>query len=224
MRMRLSASCVLGAAVLALAPSAASKEFRTIALVGADGNSLSIAATPSLIDSFFDAASPHNGGTLPPRASPSGGYVALYVLTLGGVPGIPGRYYPKGGVACFSWDATISRGTCRRASRDLTLLLRPAAGLPRRTGSPTTIRRLSRTDRPVAVRNLFVAFEMAFAQTRLSRSASVPRTCIAFRATWRGPQAPLRPERFCLSTAGVHADGRLYPLGAGIFRLARLNP
>lgn len=58
---------------------------------------------------------------------------------------------------------------------------------------------------------------------RRGRPAARPHGCYSFTGRWRGPRASLRPRRFELCAGGVYADGRLYPLGRGVWAWFRLN-
>ena len=208
---------------LALAPGAAAKDFRTIALVGARGDSLSLPAGDALIESFFDLGSPYNAGLSFRRVRTRGGYVLLYVLGRGEFPGIPGRYYPAVRAACFGWKEIGVRRDCRRVNGTLVRLLRPAAALSRFREAPTVVRLFHRRRDLARMGNIAVGVELALGRSLRSRPAVRPRSCIGLRAVWRGPSARDRPRFVCLAQAGVWARGRLYPLGPGIWSFARLN-
>jgi hypothetical protein len=202
------------ASALALPSSAAAKDFRTIALVGPRGDSLSIPARDALIGSFF------NPGR---RVRPRGGYALLYVLGRDEFPGIPGRYYPAVRAACFGWAEIGVRRDCRRVNPTLAHLLRPAAALSRFHAAPTVVRLFHGRRSVAVIANVAVAVELALGRSLRARPAARPRSCIVLRARWRGPSARARPRSLCLARAGVWARGRLYPLGPGVWSWARLN-
>jgi len=61
-------------------------------------------------------------------------------------------------------------------------------------------------------------FELAFASRVYARPATAPESCpLSYAATWKGPDAAARPKTFCLTTAGVAAGGRLYPVSAAAY-------
>ncbi len=151
------------------------------------------------------------GGTA--VAVPSGGYVRIYPF-IGGLPAIPGRFYPAAHVLCLYWHEPVSN--CSRLSAAGTRLLVGFAALPLRYKPPTT---------PVAVRyrsrllryadgNIFAALEVALERPALFRS-SVPRNAIALAVTWRGPSVARRPGRLFLTPIGVYTPRRLFPLQRG---------
>jgi hypothetical protein len=70
--------------------------------------------------------------------APGVGYVRIYTL-IGGLPGIPGRYYPMTGVLCLSWNEQPSN--CAKLESPGRRLLAPLARLSRLHRPPT----LSRT-------------------------------------------------------------------------------
>ncbi|MDQ5820218.1 MAG: hypothetical protein M3540_02125, partial [Actinomycetota bacterium] len=56
-------------------------------------------------------------------------------------------------------------------------------------------------------------FELAFARWRSAREAAAPDSCpLSYVAHWAGPEAASRPTAFCLTSAGVYANGMLYPV------------
>ncbi|HEY3207341.1 MAG TPA: hypothetical protein VGJ58_10365 [Gaiellaceae bacterium] len=217
---------IVGVAVvaLAIAPLASAKEFRSLVVVGARGDSLHFQPVEGLVDSFFDGASPFNRGSKPERRPPRGGYVRLFPLGKEGFVGIPGRFYPDTEAACFDWLQWRHPRDCERPNAALLRLLVPARRLARFHVTPTTVARLWQPRLTAALRRqLHVAFELAFDRQHLVRSTSWPSRCVAFSARWSGPGAESRPRRFCLSPAGVFADGRLYPLGRTVWSLVELN-
>jgi hypothetical protein len=155
-----SAAALLGLA--APAPTAA-KEFVSLVVTGAAGDSVELGAPAGLVDSFFDSANSFNRGRRPSDATPRGGYVRLYPLGRGGFVGIPGRFYPESAAACFDWLQWRAPRDCWRPNPALLRLLAPVGKLTRFRGRPTTVARLSqpRLNRSVR-RQLFVVFELAF--------------------------------------------------------------
>jgi hypothetical protein len=146
-------------------------------------------------------------------AVPSGGYVRIYP-SIGGLPAIPGRFYPAADVVCLYWHEPASN--CSRLGAAGIRLLAPFAELPLRRDAPTT---------PVAVRyrsrllryangNIFAALELALERKALSRS-SAPRNAIALTVTWRGPNAAHRPRQLFLTPIGAYTPKRLFPLQRG---------
>ena len=204
------------ASALTLPSSAAAKDFRTIALVGARGDSLSLPARDAVIERLFDS-----GTYASRRVRPRGGYVLLYLLGRDEFPGIPGRYYPAVRAACFGWREIEVRRDCRRVNRTLVRLLRPAAALSRFRTAPTVVR-LFHGRRDLAA-NVAVGVELALGRSLRARPAARPSSCVELRARWRGPSARSRPRSLCLARAGVWARGRLYPLGPGVWSYVRLN-
>ena len=220
------APAVIAASVaLATAPCASAKEFRSLAVVGARGDSVTLQAAEGLIDSFFDGASRFNRARKPEPRAARGGYVRLYPLGTDGFVGIPGRFYPGTQAACFDWLQWRRPRDCSRPNAELLRLLVPAARrLTHFAGVPTTVVRLAQPRlTPRIRRQLHVAFELAFDRSRSARSGGRPSRCVAFSARWRGPTAESRPRRFCLSRGGAYASGRLYPLGPGVWSLVELN-
>jgi hypothetical protein len=210
--------------VLAVPHAASAKEFRSLVVVGARGDSVHLRTAEGLIDSFFDGASPFNRGRNPERRAARGGYVRLYPLGKDGFVGIPGRFYPEVQAACFDWLQWRRPRHCHRPNAVLLRLLAPAHRLARFHGPPTTVARLWQPRLTSALRRqLHVAFELAFDRSGLPRGAARPSRCVPFSARWSGPGAGSRPRSFCLSPAGVHAGGRLYPLGRAVWGLVELN-
>jgi hypothetical protein len=211
-------------AALALSPTASAKELRSLAIVGADGDSLQLDPADGLIDSFFDGASRFNRGRKLERRPARGGYLRLYPLGRSGHVGVPGRFYPATQAACFDWLQWRRPRDCYRPNDALLRLLAPARALVRFHGRPTTVAELRQERLNAALRRqLHVAFQLAFDRFRLAHRSSRPSRCIPFSARWSGPDARSRPHWFCLSPAGVYTRGRLYPLGRAVWSLAELN-
>lgn len=213
MRVVLLVSTALIAA--AAAPASHAKEFTSIAVVGADGRSNSIRASSGTIDGLFE-------GRI--RARPSGGYVRVYPLGPTGHVGIPGRFFPATGAACLDWNQAAARRECWRPGRALRpLLIRASALRVFHREGPTLARLMSSEVAASVVRQLRVAFELAFDRWRLARQAVKPTRCLRFSATWRGSRSLAPPRQFCLSERGVYGRGKLYALGVEPFRLGWSN-
>ena len=206
MRQRLLIS-VIAAAALVLVPGAvAGGPFERVVGVGAKGAWAEIKLSPSgpRSDTSF-------GGTA--VAVPSGGYIRIYPL-IGGLPGIPGRFYPAAHVLCLYWNEPVSN--CSRLSAAGVGLLALFAGLPLLHAAPTTsvaVRYSSRLLR-FADGNIFAALELALERPSLFRS-SLPPNAIALTVVWRGPSAARRPSQLFLTPSGVYASKHLFPLQRG---------
>jgi hypothetical protein len=198
---------IVAAAALVVVPCAiAGGPFQRVVGVGSSGAWVEIELSPSgpRSDTSF-------GGTA--VAVPSGGYIRMYPL-IGGLPGIPGRFYPAAHVLCLYWNEPVSN--CSRLSAAGVALLAPLAGLPLLYAVPTT---------PVAVRyrsrllrfangNIFAVLELALERLPLARS-SVPPNAIALTVVWRGPTAAGRPRQLFLTPTGVYTSRHLFPLQRG---------
>jgi len=205
-RLRLLISVIAAGALVLVPRAVAGGPFERVVGVGSKGAWAGIKLSQSGPGS--DASF---GGTA--VAVPSGGYVRIYPL-IGGLPGIPGRFYPAAHVLCLYWNEPVSN--CSRLSAAGVRLLAPLAGLPLRYVAPTT---------PVAVRfrsrllryadgNIFAALELALERLPLFRS-SVPPNAIALTVVWRGPNAAHRPSHAFLTPSGVYTSRRLFPLQRG---------
>jgi hypothetical protein len=205
-RQRLLIAVVATAAFVSVPGAVAGGPFARIVGVGADGAWAAIK---------LNQTGPRSDSGLGVRAIavPSGGYVRIYPL-IGGLPGIPGRFYPAAHVLCLYWREPVSN--CSRLGAAGTNLLAPFAALPLRHGAPTT---------PVAVRyrsrvlryadgNIFAALELALERPALPRS-STPGNAIALTVTWRGPDAARRPRKLFLTPVGAYTSNRLFPLQRG---------
>jgi hypothetical protein len=196
-----------GSVVLLSASGArAGGSFERIVGVGAGGVSAAIELDQT--GSRSDAAL---GGT--PVPLPNGGYVRLYPF-IGGLPAIPGRFYPEAHVLCLYWHEPASN--CTRLAVGGRTLLAPLAHLPLRHEAPTTptaVRYRSRLVRS-ADGNIFAALELAIERPSLVRSP-VPPNAIPLAVTWRGPNAAQLPAAVFLTPSGVYARGHLFPLQHG---------
>jgi hypothetical protein len=201
-------------------------------LVGAQGRSAVVRPEEAgLLDSFFDFGSTFNRPA-PAKAQPRGGFVLVYLLGPGGLPGVPGRFYPRTRAGCFSWDTGRVGRPCYAVNRALLAALRPSRRLPLIAGAPTVLAELARPDgspvfagsEPLAWANATVAIEMAFGRWRVARRLQErAKNCVALRGRWTGPDRSRRPTQFCLAPAGVWAAGRLYPLRRGVWEFVRVN-
>ena len=206
-RRRVSAAVALATAAFVLVPAAgAGGSFERIVGVGANGTWASLK---------LNQTGPRSDAVLRGRAVgvPPGGYVRIYPL-IGGLPAIPGRFYPAAHVLCLYWHEPASN--CLRLGSAGDRLLAPFTDLPLRRRAPTA---------PVAVRyrsrllhyadgNILAALELALerhAQARPTR----PHDAIALTVSWGGPDAVSRPRHLFLSPVGVYAGTRLFPLQRG---------
>lgn len=199
----------------ALAPADASaKGVESIVVVGANGRSIRIQPEQALLAvMLYHPASVYDRRPRP--AVPVGGYVKIYPVGTAGFPAIPGRFYPATRALCFSWNQAAVPESCGRLGPPR-LLLAASHRLALFHGRPTTLAHL----RPGSTVNLTASLELAFDPYHESRAARRPRRCLPFLAAWQGPHAAPRPSRLCVSSRGVYAQGRLYPAGPAIWRLA----
>lgn len=200
---------IAAVATLPLVPirnALAGGSFERIVGVGANGASASVK---------LDQSGPGSEASLqgPAVAVPRGGYVRLYPF-IGGLPAIPGRYYPATQVMCLYWHEPASN--CTRIGVDGARLLTPLAKLPLRHNQPTA---------PVAVRyrsrllryadgNIFAAIELALERPSISYS-SPPVDAVSLSVSWRGSNVRQRPRRLFLTPRGVFASHRLFALSRG---------
>jgi hypothetical protein len=185
-----------------------------LVVVGADGCSIRIEPEQAVLSvMFYNPASVYN--VKPKGATARGGYVKLYPVGPGGFPAIPGRFYPTTRALCFSWNQASTPSTCGRLGvpRHLLAASRRVALFRARLTVLATLR-------PGATVNLVAALQLAFDRYRASRLGSRPGRCLPFFATWSGPRAAQRPSHICVWRRGVYAQGRIYPAGRAIWRLA----
>ncbi len=203
---RLLVSLVAVLALVSVGGATAGGPFQRIVGVGANGAWRAISLQRSGVRS--DAAL--SGAAVP---VPRGGYVRIYP-SIGGLPGVPGRYYAAAHVLCLYWHEPVSN--CSRLGDAGIRLLSPLARLPLRLLAPTV---------PVAVRyrshllryadgNIFAALELALERPALVRS-SVPRDAIRLAVTWHGPEAARMPLDLALTPSGVYTGNRLFVLPRG---------
>lgn len=206
----------LGLAGSAAPPAGAGGPFQLLIGVGPGGEEGAIRLAPS--GQRSDASLFAGGGRV---ARPRGGYVRLFP-TIGGLPGIPGRYYPAARVLCWSWRQPDR--DCWRANATAVRLLAPLADLARRGQEPTVVAELRYQGRRVrlALANLLVGLELALGR-RPTPAERPPSKAIRFAARWRGPLASLRPRRFALAPNGVYAGRFRYPLERGVWAFANAN-
>lgn len=152
---------------------------------------------------------------------PEGGYVRLFP-TIGGLPGIPGRYYPAEHVLCWSWRQPDR--DCWRANPTAVRVLAPLASLPRWRQAPTVLAELRHRGQLVrpALANLRVGLELGF-DRRGVPATTIPPSALRFTGRWRGPDAAQRPRRFALGPLGVYSGGLLHRLERGVWAFADAN-
>jgi hypothetical protein len=144
---------------------------------------------------------------------PRGGYVRIYPF-VGGLPAVPGRYYPASHVLCLYWHEPVSH--CSRLTAAGVTLLSPFTSLPLRQLPPTTpvaVRYRSRQLR-YANENIFAALELALERPALAQSLTPP-DAIRLGVAWRGPRASRLPRQLALTPKGVYTSHRLFPLQHG---------
>ena len=207
----------IGLAGSAAPTAGAGGPFERMIAVGTDGSWRAIRLAPS---GPRGDASLLAGGRQVARGA--GGYVRLFP-TIGGLPGIPGRYYPGARVLCWSWRQPDR--SCWRASPAAVRLLAPVAALPLWTEPPTVLAELRYRGRRVrpALANLLVGLELALERRGVPVKTSVPGSALHFTARWRGPDAAGRPRSFALGPDGVYAGGARYPLERGVWAFAVAN-
>jgi hypothetical protein len=203
----------LAAASVAPAVAYAGGPFEQIIGVGARAHSTQVNLSPSGSRSEDSLV-----GTRAP--TPSVGYVLVYPL-LGGLPGIPGQYYPAVGVLCLSWSETPSN--CVRLGSQGRRLLAPLTQLPRLHGSQTRL--VGVTPGVGALRTANVHLALALALTRHPSLGARPSRpgALALTLTWRGPEARHRPTMVQLDARGVWARGHLYPTPRGLWAYIAAN-
>jgi hypothetical protein len=197
-------------------PASAGGPFERLVAVGAAGEWRAIRLAPKGARSD---GSLFAGGQRISR--PESGYVRLFP-TIGGLPGIPGRYYPAERVLCWSWRQPDR--DCWRANATAARLLAPLTGVPRRRREPTVLAELHYQGQRVrpALANLRVALELAFERPGV-KATKTPARALRFAARWRGPAAANRPRRFALGPAGVYSGALLYRLERGVWDFADAN-
>ena len=204
MARRLVLLVVAVAAAAAAATPADAKDVEAIVIVGSDGRSAVVRAERTVLAvMLYHPASVYR--VRPHRAAPRGGYVRIYPLGPGGMPAVPGRFYPATGALCFSWNQAVAPRGCGRLGKPRRLLAASRRVAAFR-GRPTWIRSLE----PGGTANLFAAIELAFDRYGLARPAKRPAQCLQFTAMWSGARVARRPSRLCVSRRGIFAGSRLY--------------
>jgi hypothetical protein len=198
---------LIGYVALAGVPDAsAGGSFERIVGVGANGGSRVIE---------LEQSGPQSDSALggPAVAVPRSGYVRLYPF-IGGLPAVPGRFYPADHVLCLYWHEPASN--CWRLRRAGQQLLAPLAKLPVWHRAPTTPVGVSYRSHllPYADGNIFAALELALERPWV-RDTSAPPDGVELTVTWHGPTAVSRPRRLLLTPTGVYTPGRLFPLQRG---------
>jgi hypothetical protein len=193
---------LIAAAALLMVPAADAKVLTKIVAIGAGGSYVELRG--------LDWSSLR---TAPVETAPSEVFVLFYPLMERGLPAEPGRLFPNSGVACFSWDRTVS-GSCWRVADGLAAQLGSLAPV---VGEPTVLRSLVVRGSPVRVEsNGAVAIELAFNRPQLARPAPKrPVNCVTLRARWVGHEAAARPARFWSCPGGLWSRGKIYPLAKG---------
>jgi hypothetical protein len=203
---RVLITVLVSLALVAVPGAIAGGAFERIVGVGAHGASRAISLSQTGTRSDVALSGDATG-------VPRGGYVRVYPF-IGGLPAIPGRYYPASHVLCLYWHEPVSN--CSRLTAAGMTLLSTFNSLPLRQLPPTE---------PVAVRyrsrllryangNIFAALELALERPALARSLAPP-DAIKLGVTWRGPRASRRPGRLFLAPTGVYTSHRLFPLRHG---------
>lgn len=197
----------VGVALVATPPAVAGGAFERIVAVGANGAWRAIDLRQS---------GPRSEDTLYGRGVrvPRGGFVRVYP-SIGGLPGDPGRYYPRSQVICLYWDEPASN--CMRLGSAGSELLSPFSRLPLRHQRPTTpveMRYHSRLLRHFGNDNVLPAIELALERTSV-RSPSPPHFGVRLTLRWTGPRASLMPSVVRLAPHGVYASHRFFALARG---------
>jgi hypothetical protein len=200
-------------ALVALPPSASAKVLDRAVLIGSDGRAVEVGGAAR---GFEDLARDSRPEPRPVR----GGYLRLFFVGPGDFPANPARYYP--GLRCIALDWPTYEQSCRRVHPSLERIFRRAHELPRFAARPTVLARVTYSGTFSGLLRA-VSGPVELALDRVGRVAPRPSRCYALVGVWRGPAAALRPRRFLLCPAGVHAKGRLYPLRRGVWTWFQLN-
>jgi hypothetical protein len=199
---------VVVASLAVSAPAAmAGGPFDQIVAVGAGGRSATLRLAPS-----GPRSEDSLGGV--GVSAPKGGYVRVYTL-IGGLPGVPGRYYPARRVLCMAWSERPTG--CQRLVAAGHRLLAPLDRLPRLRGAPTVLVRVHPDSGVVRTLNVHLGIELALARPPLQTSGEPSSHALVLSLTWRGPAAQARPARILLDRRGVWSAGRLYPTPPGVW-------
>jgi hypothetical protein len=146
--------------------------------------------------------------------APGVGYVRIYTL-IGGLPGIPGRYYPTTGVLCLSWNEQPAN--CTKLESPGRRLLAPLARLSRLHRPPTRLVGVTPATGVLRTANVHLGLELALARHPSANAQPPSPGALALTLNWRGPDANQRPEHVRLDARGVWAQGHLYPTPHGVW-------
>lgn len=199
--------------VLLLPAAASAKQVTKVLVVGANGRSANLGSGWAVLGDLRPESVAN------PVSPPHGSYLLVYPLMEEGLPMEPGRYYPRAGVACWSWSSET--GDCFRIARSPKTWERTRS-LTRFVSEQTRLRSLTHqgTRYPVPS-NYSVAIELALLRTRAARPVSALSCTWRLRARWRGPAAATRPTSLCLRGNGVSTGVRLYPMSRGVAAMLR---
>jgi hypothetical protein len=202
---RLLIAVSITAAFVSVPGAVAGGSFERIVGVGANGTWAAI---------NLSQTGPRSESVISGRAVsvPTAGYVRIYP-SIGGLPAVPGRFYPGTHVVCLYWQEPVHN--CSRLGAPGTALFAPFAKLPLRREAPTTavaVRYHSRLLR-YANGNIFAALELAL--ERPARAAPLPHDSIRLVVSWRGPDASRLPRSVFFTPKGVFSFRRLFPLQRG---------
>jgi hypothetical protein len=203
----------LMAAMAAPTVGRAGGPFEQIIGVGARARSTQLSLAPS---------GPRSEDSLRGRRTHASGvgYVGIYTL-VGGLPGIPGRYYPTTGVLCLSWSEAPSN--CEQLESPGRRLLAPLARLARLHRPPTRLVGVAPAAGALRTTNVHLGLELALARHPSPNAQPARPDALALTLTWRGPDANQRPEHVRLDARGVWARGHLYPAPRGVWAYIAAN-
>jgi hypothetical protein len=205
------ALALLGLA-LVIPASAPGKGYARVVLISSDGRSLEVRGSERQID-----------GLLSRRGSPEpirSGYVRLFFVGAGDFPANAGRYYPE--QRCVALDWPRYERSCQAIDPAIARLLRPSAALERFRSRPTVLERISYDAKHSKLLTILRG-PVELALDRNGRAMPKPSACYLLTGSWQGPRAAVRPRQFLLCPRGVYANGRLHPLGRGVWAWFRLN-
>jgi hypothetical protein len=202
---RLLIAVSITAAFVSVPGAVAGGSFERIVGVGANGTWAAI---------NLSQTGPRSESVISGRAVsvPTAGYVRIYP-SIGGLPAVPGRFYPGTHVVCLYWQEPVHN--CSRLGAPGTALFAPFAKLPLRREAPTTavaVRYHSRLLR-YANGNIFAALELALERPALP--SPLPPDSIRLAVSWRGPNASRLPRSLFFTPKGVYSSRRLFPLQRG---------
>jgi hypothetical protein len=194
-------------------PGYAGGPFEQIVGVGAAGQWTRLKLAPR---------GPRSEDTLSGRSTRASGvgYVGVYTL-IGGLPGIPGRFYPATGVLCLSWGELPSN--CQQLQSGGRRLLAPLSRLARFHRAPTQLVGVKPAAGVLRTRNVHLGLQLALARRPVPRSQPPPPGALALTLIWHGPDAAQRPRRALLDARGIWASGHLYPAPRGVWPYIAAN-